>query len=78
MNRLALPFPGIHLILKLIANEVAMTIEEARDLLVHYNAWRRDDHIPNSHSMPNPKEIGIAIDIAISVLDAQIHSSDNK
>ena len=46
-----------------------MTIEEARDLLKRYNAWRRDDNVPNSYEMPDPKEIGIAIDVAISALD---------
>ena len=46
-----------------------MTIEEARDLLIQFNNWRRDDHIPNAYEMPDPKEIGKAIDLAISVLD---------
>ena len=46
-----------------------MTREEARDILKWYNAWRRDDNVPNSYEMPNPKEIGIAIDVAISALD---------
>lgn len=46
-----------------------MTIEEARDLLKRYNTWRRDNNVPNSYEMPDPKEIGIAIDVAISALD---------
>ena len=46
-----------------------MTREEARDLLKWYNSWRRDDNVPNSYEMPDPKEIGIAIDVAISALD---------
>lgn len=45
-----------------------MTLEEARRLLVQYNYWRRDEHIPNAYEMPNPKEIGVAIDLAIDIL----------
>lgn len=46
-----------------------MTIEEARDLLVHLNKWHRDDHVPNQYEMPNPTNIGIAIDIAIESIN---------
>ena len=53
-----------------------MTIEEARDLLVHFNKWRRDDHIPNKYDMPNPKDIGVAIDVAVSVLNAMLEAED--
>lgn len=45
-----------------------MSIIKVRDLLVHYNKWRRDNHIPNQYEMPNPTELGKAIDIAIDVL----------
>ena len=45
-----------------------MPIIKVRDLLVHYNKWRRDNHIPNQYEMPNPTELGKAIDIAIDVL----------
>ena len=46
-----------------------MTAEEARDILIHYNVWRRDDHVPNHYEMPNPTKLGIAIDVAIKVLN---------
>jgi hypothetical protein len=46
-----------------------MDIKDARDLLIKYNQWRRDDNVPNSHEMPNPKDIGLAIDAAIYVLN---------
>lgn len=49
-----------------------MTREEAKAILERYNTWRRDDHIPNAYEMPNPKDIGVAIDVAISSLDALI------
>lgn len=45
-----------------------MTVIEARNILIHLNKWRRDDHVPNSYEMPNPTDIGKAIDIAIDVL----------
>ena len=53
-----------------------MTREEARELLVWFNNWRRDDHIPNSFEMPNPKEVGIAIDVAIDALGDLINISN--
>ena len=36
-----------------------MTFEEARDILVLHNKWRRDDHIPNKYEMVNPTNLGI-------------------
>ena len=54
-----------------------MTYEEARDMLVYYNMWRRDDHVPNSYKQPNPTEIGVAIDTAIKCLSEKI-GLDNK
>lgn len=46
-----------------------MTIEEAKNILIQLNKWRRDNNIPNAYEMPNPKDIGIAIDVAIDVLE---------
>lgn len=45
-----------------------MTVEEARDILIQHNKWRRDNDIPNSYTAVNPIELGIAIDVAIDVL----------
>ncbi len=42
-----------------------MKFTEARDLLDHFNKWRRDDHVPNSYEMPNPTDIGKAIDLSL-------------
>lgn len=55
-----------------------MTYEEARDMLVYYNMWRRDDHVPNSYKQPNPSEIGVAIDTAIKCLSEKIEFEKNK
>jgi hypothetical protein len=43
-----------------------MTIEEALEILIAYNKWRRTDD--EDVEMPSPKDIGKAIDVAISVL----------
>lgn len=50
-----------------------MNYDKARQILAQYNLWRRDEHIPNSHQMPNPAELGEAIDTAVSALSA-LHS----
>ena len=47
-----------------------MTNKEAKELLMKYNRWRRDDNVPNKYEMPDPKDIGIAIDKAILALDS--------
>lgn len=45
-----------------------MNREKALKTLRHYNKWRRDNHIPNNIPMPDPKEVGEAIDVAIRAL----------
>lgn len=46
-----------------------MTIAEAVETLKQFNLWRRDRDIPNSQEMPDPKKIGIAIDMLTDVWD---------
>lgn len=55
-----------------------MTAEEARDLLIWFNQWRRDNHIPNKYEMPNPKQIGIAIDVAIEALSRDMNKAQTS
>lgn len=46
--------------------------KEARHLLAvlkQLQRWRRDNHVPNHYRMPEPKEIGVAIDFAIEVME---------
>lgn len=43
-----------------------MDIKEIIKNLEHYNNWRRDND--NEYTMPEPKQIGITIDAAISEL----------
>lgn len=53
-----------------------MTTTKALAILKQYNAWRRweDDNI----EMPNPTEIGKAIDVAIRALEArEMETIDN-
>lgn len=45
-----------------------MDTQTAAKILEHFNLWRRDDNIPNQYEMPNPFDIGIAIDLAVEVL----------
>lgn len=46
-----------------------MTTAEAREVLIRYNAWRRyDGPLEQTPLLPEPKEIGEAIDVAIEVL----------
>lgn len=42
-----------------------MTKQQTIDFLINFNKWRRGSE---TIEMPNPKEIGIAIDLAIKFL----------
>lgn len=44
-----------------------MDIKEIIKNLEHYNNWRRDND--NEYTMPEPKQIGLTIDAAISELN---------
>lgn len=37
-------------------------------VLTEHNKWRRDEHVPNSLPIKDPKEIGLAIDFAIDYI----------
>lgn len=37
-------------------------------VLIQANRWRRDNNVPSIYKMPNPKEVGRAIDFAINYL----------
>lgn len=37
-------------------------------VLIQANRYRRDDHVPSAYRMPNPTELGKAIDYAIREL----------
>ena len=51
-----------------------MTHGEARDILVYYNLWRKDDHVPNSYKQPDSSEVGQVIDVAINCLSERIEA----
>ena len=51
-----------------------MTIKEAKELLVNHNIWRRDS--VGAYHMPDPKDVGIAIDTLVS--DGWISLNDRK
>ena len=44
-----------------------MKLSEALIILEQYNNWRRDNSIPlpNKYEMPDPKQIGMAIDVIL-------------
>lgn len=64
---------NVYTIIKLNLEEAFMTFDEAKELLIYYNKWRRDNNVPNSYEMPNPKEIGKAIDVAVEALSKCIN-----
>jgi hypothetical protein len=37
-------------------------------VLIQANRYRRDDEVPPIYKMPNPKELGIAIDFAVEYM----------
>lgn len=37
-------------------------------VLLQANRYRRDDHVPSIYKMPNPKELGEAIDFAVEYM----------
>lgn len=51
-----------------------MTVEEAREILIYHNKWRRDNHVPSKYEMIDPSLLGIAIEVAIDVLSEKVNS----
>ena len=41
---------------------------KAVETLEQHNKWRRDEHVPNSQPMVDPKELGKAIDLAVEYI----------
>jgi len=46
-----------------------MKIKRAIQILKQSNQYRRDKNVSAKHPMPNPKDLGIAIDTAIKELE---------
>ena len=50
-----------------------MLINEAIQILKDFNIWRRyDGDIESSPEMPEPKQVGIAIDTVINSIENQV------
>ena len=47
-----------------------MTPQEAGEILDQYNIWRRNDDDVNPHAMPDTRELGKAIEVAVNILKA--------
>ena len=54
-----------------------MKLEEALEILEKHNEWRRDKSVPPKTGQANPKELGIAIDLAIGEMKNRL-SEGNK
>ena len=52
-------------------NRGGMTPKQALITLRMYNRWRRDDSVPPKFCMPDPVEVGKAIDVAIEALKSK-------
>jgi len=53
-----------------------MPPQQAIEILKQFNAWRRDD--TDLHEQPDPRLVGVAIDVAIRVLEArEMETIDN-
>lgn len=46
-----------------------METSKAIEVLKQLNEYRRDSNVPPKVEMPDPKEIGEAIDVAVEVLE---------
>lgn len=46
-----------------------MTIDEAVIILKQHNEWRRDKNYPSVLVMPDPTELGIAIDVIVNYFE---------
>jgi hypothetical protein len=55
-----------------------MSIQEAIEILTQLNRWRRDENVPNSQMMPNPKEVGVSIDKAVEVMKCIVLLANQK
>ena len=45
-----------------------MKLSEAIEILEKHNLWRRDNNVPSIYESTDPKDLGIAIEIAIEYL----------
>ena len=53
-----------------------MTSDQVVAILKHYNAWRRDDE--GAVEMPEPRDIGEAIDAAIHLLSSRKSAKNRR
>lgn len=58
-----------------------MSTEELKWILktlTDYNNWRRDDNVPNKYEMPNPRDVGMAVDMAIKLIKQTIKQNQQE
>lgn len=55
-----------------------MKIKEATQILKLYNQYRRDNNVPSKIDMPNPTQLGIAIDVITDFIDCVYNALEPK
>lgn len=53
-----------------------MTLKQAIKIVEQYQRWRRDSNVPAKAKMPNPTEVGQAIDILLFI--AKLEARDGS
>ena len=49
-----------------------MELKRAIEILEEHNRWQRDVNVPSNKQMVDPKQLGVAIDLVISVLKTSV------
>ena len=44
-----------------------MTLKQAIRIVESHNKWRRDNNVPPKTKMGNPKQLGVALDVLLTV-----------
>ena len=55
-----------------------MTLKQAIKIVENHNEWRRDSNVPPKTKMVEPKKLGVALDILLTVAKdyCKIHDMD--
>lgn len=51
-----------------------MEIKQAVSILENHNEWRRNNEVPNSVPMVEPKELGVAIDVVVDFVKVKLET----
>ena len=45
----------------------SMTLKQAIKIVENHNKWRRDNNVPSKTKMVEPKKLGVALDVLLTV-----------